>query len=249
ILTKDISHVTMAAGWSAVLGSSILCGVLSAKNISLPKVFAIVLGVPAIFASVQLLPLWSKLISNSVELAEIMTEDLSESLSAMGYSPETIKTISEGVKSFYAVFIRLTPSLTLLAVIFQFSIGFWLFVKWLNRVGKSRFPSFIDWKMPFAVTPLIIIGVLMRLFGNEWMTLVADNLIVILAVFYSIAGIALLEFLMKKFRFGLFSRILIYLLLLVTHFVGFIFLALAGFVDGFFDWRRKYPLPLDYKNV
>ena len=78
--------------------------------------------------------------------------------------------------------------------------------------------------------------------------LVADNLLLILAVFYSVTGIALMEFFMKKFYVSMLGRILIYILLFLSHVIGFALLAFLGFVDSFYDWRRKYPLPLDIKT-
>jgi hypothetical protein len=250
VFTRQIPAMSMAAGWLAILLTSVMCGVLSARRITLPKVFAAALGVLVMFVGIQLFPLWTKLFESAAELTNLVMSDLSDSLIAMGYSDSTIQNITEQFRVFYEALLRILPSLSLLAAMFQFSIGFWLFAHWLKRNSGNQysFPEFILWKAPFAMTALVLAGVLMRLFGNDIVTLIADNLITILAVVYSITGIALLEFFMKKFRFGVISRFLIYLLLLLTHVIGFAFLALAGFVDSFFEWRRKYPLPLDYKT-
>jgi hypothetical protein len=218
--------------------------------VPLPKVFGAAVCAVILFSAVQLYPLWSKLFESAADLAKMMMADLGEALTAVGYSESVAQNLTEQIGGFYEILLRIIPSLSLMAAMFQFALAFWLFVTWLIKRGGSTFgfPKFISWKIPFALTVILLAGILMRLLGNDFLTLVADNMILILAVVYSIAGIAMLEFFMKKFRFGGISRFLIYFLLLVTHIIGFAFLGLVGFVDSFFDWRRKYPLPLDYKT-
>lgn len=249
-LTKDVPAVTMGAGWMTVILSSLVCGVLASKKIALAKVFAFSLGVLAVFASIQLFPLWAKLFESAADLVNLMVDDISENLLAWGYSEAKIQSIGEQMRVISNGMLRILPAMSLMAAMFQFAIAFWFFARWLSSrgAGYANFPSFILWKIPFVLTPALLIAVSMRLLGNDLMVLIADNLILILAMVYSIAGIALLEFFMKKFRFGVISRIIIYFLFLVTHVVGFAFLAVAGFIDSFFDWRRKYPLPLDIKT-
>ena len=250
ILSKEVTVMTMASGWAAVLISSILCGVLVAKQIPLQRVYAIALLVLAAIVAVQLFPLWSKMISSATDVAEALMSDIGETLTLGGYTKEQIQSIAENFKSFYAGFVRVLPSFSIMAAMFQFSIGFWLFVRWLNRTRRQNivFPEFINWKMPFVLTPFLVAVIIMRLFGNDLIILIADNLLLILAVFYAITGIALIEFYMKRFRFAILSRVLVYLLFLLTHVVGFALLTLLGFIDSFFDWRRKYPLPLGNKT-
>ena len=250
ILTRDVTALPMASGWAAVLITSVLCGTLVLRQQSLPRVYTAALVMLTVFASVQLYPLWSQMFSSAPEVAGALISDLKDTLAIAGYTAEQIDNASSQFKSFYAVFVRILPSFTILAVALQFTIGFWLFVKWLNRSGSQYLLpiDLVKWQMPFALSPFLVTAILMRLFGNELLVLIADNMILILAVFYSIAGITVVEFFMKKFRFAFFSRFLIYLLFLLTHVVGLAFLALLGFADSFFDWRRKYPLPLDYKT-
>lgn len=250
VLTRDVTIASMAAGWAAVLLTSVLCGTLVSRQQSLPKVFALALIILTVFASVQLYPLWSQMLLSAPEMADALTSDIKDTLAVGGYTAEQIDNASRQFKSFYAAFARILPSFSIMAAMLQFTVGFWLFVKWLNRSGSQylRPVDFVKWQMPFAVSPLLVTAILLRLFGNELPVMIADNMMLILAVFYSVAGITLVEFFMKKLRFAFFSRFLVYLLFLLTHVVGLAFLALLGFADSFFDWRRKYPLPLDYKT-
>lgn len=250
VLSEEVGVLSMGAGWAAVLVSAVSCGVFAARQVRFPHVFAISLLLLTAFAALQLFPLWSKVIVQAHEVADALGTDLKETMAIGGYSQAEIQNISQEFSVLLAAFFRLVPAFSLMAAMFQFAMGFWLFVRWLNRSGNrhAAFPNFIHWKMPFMLTAFLILGILLRLLGNKTMVLIADNLLLILAVFYAIAGIALIEFFMKRFRFGLLSRFLIYLLFLLTHIVGFALLMLLGFTDSFFDWRRKYPLPLDIKT-
>ncbi len=240
----------MVSGWAALLIASFLCGNLVSRQFPLPKVYSAALVILSVFVSVQLFPFWSKLISSAPEISDALNSDLKETLVIAGYTADQIEFASIQFKTFYAAFVRILPAFSILAAIIQFTAGFWLFMKWLDRSGHQYLHpvGFVKWKMPFVLTPVLVAAILMRLFGNDLLIMVADNLIFILAVFYAIAGVTLVEFFMKKFRFAFFSRFLVFLLFILTHIVGFAFLAVLGFTDSFFEWRRKYPLPLDFKT-
>jgi uncharacterized protein YybS (DUF2232 family) len=86
------------------------------------------------------------------------------------------------------------------------------------------------------------------LVGGETIQLVADNVLAILAVYYSIAGLTLIEYYMNKLSLPPLLRISFYLMLFVTQFFSFlaaaalfVTLILLGFVDSFADWRSKEP--------
>lgn len=250
VMTREVSILPMVSGWAAVLITPFLCGVLVGRQLSLPKIFAAALVIMSVFVSLQLFPIWLQMISSAPEVGDALISDLKETLAVAGYTAEQIEFGSIQFRSFYDAFVKILPSFSILAAMIQFTVGFWLFAKWLNRSGSQYlYPlGLVKWKMPFALTPFLVAAILMRLLGNDLLVTIADNLILILAVFYSIAGITLVEFFIKKFRFAFFSRFLVYLLFLMTHVVGFAFLTLLGFADSFFNWRRKYPLPLDYKT-
>ena len=250
ILSQEVTATIMAAGWAALLISSIVCGVLAARKIPIERVYAASLLPLTALVSVQLFPLWSNMISSATDMAETLWSDFGDTQTLSGYSQVQISNFGEQFKAFYAALVRVLPSFSLLAVMFQFSIGFWLLIRWLNRTGRenSFIPDFLNWKMPFLWAPVLVGAIVMRLLGNDLIVLISDNLLLILAVIYSIAGIALIEFYMKRFRLAVLSRILVYLLFLLTHVAGLALLTLLGFIDSFYDWRRKYPLPLNNKT-
>jgi len=248
--SSEVSLLSILAGWGTILFSSGVGGFLASRNFPLARIYAVALLLIIVFSSLQMFPVWTKIISSASEISESLSLDLQESLQNAGYSQHQTELIAEQFKVFYAAFTRVLPAFSLMAIMFQFTIGLGMFLKWLRQSGQANLniPEFLKIKMPFALTPVLMLGVLLRLLGNNYMTIAADNILLVLAVFYSIAGISLFEFYMKKFRFSMLSRIFVYLLFVLTHVIGFALLTLVGFVDSFFDWRRKYPLPLDYKT-
>ena len=136
--------------------------------------------------------------------------------------------------------VRLAPASTIISGIVQLSLGL-LWLIW--RMGQAE-PArgevrrFTFWKVPFALTPVTGIAVLARLLGNEQIQLIADNALLVLAIFYSVCGLALMEFILHRFKVSLFVRILFYLLLFLTQVAGLLVMVLLGFVDSFLDWRK-----------
>ena len=243
LLSKtDMVWIAMA-GWSAVLAPSVLCGRLALYNYSIPRIFFTSVAALILFGSLQMIPMWQALTS-SEEIAQLILET-EPALSASGYTAENTGRI----KDFLSFFLRVLPALTVMSIIVQFALGFWLFARWqIIRGNKNlNLPPFSFWRIPFSITPLVLLGVLLRLFGNDSMTIIADNLLLILTLLYSLTGISLLGFLMQKSRFGIYLKLIIYLMIFLSHIYGMAILALLGFVDSFFDWRQKYPLPTGLK--
>jgi hypothetical protein len=244
ILSKSEMMWIAIAGWSAVIMPSMICGRLASQNYSIARVFSVSVIVLVVFGSVQMIPMW-QMMASSGEVAQLMMET-DPLLSAFGNSAE----YSEQIKSFLSFFLRVVPALSILSVILQFAIGFRLFAGRLSSFGsyyKLTLPPFVTWRIAFSFTPLLLLGVVFRLFGNETMMIIADNMLLILSVFYSFTALALFEFFMKRFHFSIYLKLLVYLLLILSHIIGFALLVLLGFVDSFFDWRRKYPLPSGFK--
>ena len=157
--------------------------------------------------------------------------------------------LAQSEKMFTAI-TRIVPALTVLGALTQFSIGFLIFSYLMARryPPKHLWIPFSNWRAPFALTPLLAVVILARLVGNETYQLIADNVLLILAVYYSIAGLALIEYYMNKLSLSPLLRISFYLMLFVTQFWSFlaaaalfVTLILLGFVDGVADWRNKEP--------
>ncbi len=243
LLTKSNLVWVAMAGWSAVLAPSVICGRLAQYNYTVSRIFTASVAALVLFGSLQLIPMWQAMAS-SEEIAQLIleTEPL---LSASAYSSEN----AEQVKKFLKFFLRVLPALTVISIVMQFALGFWLFARWQFIRGNKnlKLPHLASWRIPFSFTPLILLGVLLRLFGNDALAIIADNLLFVLTLIYSLTGLSFLVFLMHKGQLSVYLKLTVYLVIFLFHIYGLAFMALLGFVDSFFDWRQKNPLPIGFK--
>jgi MFS family permease len=227
-------------GWGMLLFAGVLTGRLSAGGHYQGRVYVIGAVTVAGFFALQSYPLWTEFLKSAPQLSEGFLKETERFLSASGYSPEAILESLDKSKKLFDAMIRLFPAFTLLAALLQYSVGYLAFNSWASRKGwpPLRMRSFIYWKMPFGMTPLLIVLLLMRFWGGESSRLIADNVLVILAVYYCVAGLALMEYYLRKLSLSLLMRVVFYILLFVTQLIGFLVAALLGFIDSFADWRK-----------
>ncbi len=62
------------------------------------------------------------------------------------------------------------------------------------------------------------------------------------SIFYCLTGLALMEFLLRRLQLSRLMKILFYLFLFISQFVGFFAAALLGLIDSFADWRKVKPV-------
>lgn len=228
----------LGLGILAVSGSAI--GKLS-RNYFRPS-FVYIFGavVVTVLFSVQTYPIWREFLEKSPQVIDSFLNEMKPFLSSLGYTDEMVRDSLEQARATMEVMVRLFPAATILGALAQFSVGFLLFMLWAHR--REGIPRFyipmIHWKMPFGFTPLLVIGILMRLLGEGTIRLVADNMLAILAVYYCVAGLAVIEYYLRKLKISKVMRVLFYVMLFFTQVLGFFLLALLGFIDSFADWRR-----------
>jgi uncharacterized protein YybS (DUF2232 family) len=206
----------------------------------------------ALFFTAQFIGLWGFLMNEARNALAQWLPQLESIYRTAGMSPEATQDSLAEFERAWGVLVRLIPALTILGVLAEFSLGFLLFAHVVDR----RFPwlefrrSFRSMRVPFALTPVVAVTIVVRMIGNDAMRLAADNILAILAVYYSVAGLALVEYYMKKFALSIWLRICFYVLLTLTPFMAprpltaaavFGTLMLLGFIDSFTDWRRERP--------
>jgi uncharacterized protein YybS (DUF2232 family) len=230
----------LICGWSMVFIAAAAVGRMAAEGRARLTVYltgaAIVTAVVlALYASK-----WVQIMNLAGAFGDLLIRDTVSNLQANGYTAEMVKTYSDAMKKLLDVLTRLVPASMLLGSIAQYSIGYlWFYGRTArSETEASPMESFVMWKMPFGVIPVVIIGVIVRLTGGETLKLCADNLLAVPAVFYCVTGLALIEFYMQRLGLPRFMRIMFYLLLFFTQIAGFIATVLLGFIDSFADWRR-----------
>ena len=111
-----------------------------------------------------------------------------------------------------------------------------------------RLEPFSRWKVPFSVTPVFLVAAVGRLAGGDIITLVADNVLLVLSIYYCVGGLALLEYGLKRFKMPMFVKIVFYIMLTLSGVLGYVAIVLVGFVDSFADWRKVNESPIELKT-
>ncbi len=241
VSSGGIAVQSMLLGCGMILVGSILCGRLTVRRWKPVRVYILGAVVVAAFFSAQYFSLWSELTAAAPEVLDTAMADLRQMLLSLGYSQEAAGSSLDQTRKLGEIFMRIMPALTVMGAVFQFSLGYLLFVRYADRQDPALACTvpFTRWRVPFAVTPVLVVTILARLVGNETARVAADNVLVGLSVFYCLAGLTLLEYYLCKLRFSAPVKILFYVLLFLTHLIGFFVTALLGFVDSFADWRNR----------
>jgi hypothetical protein len=148
---------------------------------------------------------------------------------------------------------RIMPAVIMLAAATQFTIGYMLFLAWIDRnhLAPRQMEPFHYWKMPFGVAAVVVSLAVARMLDYRSVSVIADNWLTILVVFYTVTGLSLLEFALRKMHLTVPRRAVFYVAMVLLPFfelwlVGTIWVSsaisllvvLAGFVDSFVDWRK-----------
>lgn len=250
-LASGLANVwPLLTGCSMILFGGVITGRMMADGKPVGRVYVLAGLAVAAFFTAQFSSLWGPMMEQMTEDLPAILAQMETLYGSLGVGVEAAQdALAQSEKMFTAV-TRVIPALTLLGALMQFSLGFLVFSYMMGRRYplKHLWIPFSSWRAPFAVTPILAVAILARLVGNETFQLVADNVLAILAVYYSIAGLALIEYYMNKLSLSPLLRISFYLMLFVTQFWSFlaaaalfVMLILLGFVDGFTDWRKKEP--------
>jgi hypothetical protein len=165
----------------------------------------------------------------------------------MGYHPDAVESYTAMLLGVSKAVARLVPAMTLMDLVVQFSIGFLWFL-WRGLAAErsaTLLRPMAQWKVPFALTPLVVAATLGRLLGNDTVILVADNVIMALSLFYCLGGLALITHVLNRLKMPLIVRILFYVMLTLTGLLGYLFTVLLGFLDSFADWRKISPRSIE----
>jgi len=242
MLSGSNNILELLLSWSSILFAGVITGKMNINSHKQLKVY-IYGGVAVIVFSLLLMyPIWSELITVAKENSQMMIEEFRKNLTTIGYSSEAISDNILVFQKMLAVFTRLLPSTMILGILLQFSVGYLLFLLMLDRKDPvyQRIIPFSYWKVPFSVTPIVIVSIIIRLIGGEQLKIIADNILTILSVYYCLTGLSVVEYYLKKLNISRFMKIMFYILLFFTQLVGYFVIVLLGFIDSFADWRKVH---------
>lgn len=240
---------SLVTAWSMILIAGTAVGRLSFSGRRQLHIYTIGLLIVAAFAIAQFWPLWNEMMSTASTLIEQLVQDAREKLMAREYGVDAVSKSLDSSERMLNVMVRLIPIFTILGSVLPFTVAYLIFsyrLKKMDSVPNAVAP-FVLWKMPFAVMPILIVTILMRLFGSEVMKLTADNMLAFLALFYSVTGLALIEYYLRKLNFSTFLKVMFYIVFFLSQLIGLFLAAFLGFVDSFLDWRKVQQLSLERK--
>ena len=234
----------VATGIATIVGGACVLGYLTGRGYRSRSIYIGGAIAVALLFTLQFGPIWGPLIDSAGTASTSALEELKRMMVTFGYSDQQITDNSLAMKRMFEFVIGLMPALTVLSSMLQFTLGFFLFAWWADRKRPELGLAvhFDRWRVPFKFTPLLILAIAAHALGNETLVLIGRNILAIMAVYYGVAGLSMVEYYLKKLQLSLGMKILFYLLLFFTQMVGFAMAAILGFLDSFFDWRTRTEL-------
>lgn len=193
---------------------------------------------------------WSEVMKIWRLFAADYVVELEKNMKLLGYHADVAAEYGREFTRLMNGVARVIPAVLVSYPLMQYSVGFlWLMHSGLSADAPAgRLAPFKTWKVPFGLAPVLILVILGRLFGGETITLVADNLLLLLSVTYCVGGLALIGHLLGRLRLPVFVKIMFYIMLTLTGVIGFLMTVLIGFVDSFADWRKAKAEPIELKK-
>lgn len=215
--------------WAGVVIPALLMGFLTGNGWSGGRAYG-----PAALAVVVIMTILFLVIRKDfLGLMELVKSDTIAYVKS--FSPEEAVKIAS-IERMVDLIGRLMPSFFIL-----YSLAL-VFIGWLATVGLRQmtgryvpsFGKFIYWKLPDYY--IFVLGgfILVRLVGNEWLRIVADNAVLILMTVVAVFGFSVIEYYFRKIKLNIFTKIIFYLFFPPA----LIFAVLLGIFDSYFDFRR-----------
>jgi len=188
-------------------------------------------------------PVWPILSEGILESMENMIENARPLWSGAGMSTIQVEDMISGTRKFARLAAQIVPAATIMAAVTQFSIAYLLFFvrEDVDPQQRQRVLVFTHWKIPYPVVVPLIISAGLRVLGGEASRVVADNIILVLSIYYCLAGLSLIEYGLRRFQIPPGIRIGLYVLLIISGFFGYGLTVLLGLIDSFTAWRTGSP--------
>ncbi len=247
VIIESSQMIYAFTGWGMLLSAGVISGLMTQRGYRPRMVYVVSVIALTIFVILNYFSIWQDLSKSSTESIQKLVAQAENQLAIVGESQERIRLATEMFQKLLVIIFRLIPAEIILTIAVQFSVGYLIFVRWIdrNRLATPQWEPYIYWQMPFWFIPVVMVFIVARLIGGEFIELAADNALVVMATFYTLTGLALLEYMLRKLRFSTLMKTLFYIMLfflpLVNPMSGIIMgvgISLLGFIDSFTDWRK-----------
>jgi uncharacterized protein YybS (DUF2232 family) len=237
----DQTHLVLFSAEFAVLG--LVLSELYRRNLSYGRTLLwgtlVMLGVGFGF-------LYSAGISQGLGPFEVIRGYLKEQVDAVmaiygsaADDPEKAAELQAYGRAILEVILRIYPSLMIIGT------GF---VVWLNvtvsrplfRFGRLKYPDFVPlhhWRVPEYLVWAVIVSGFALFLASGAVKSIAWNVLIVLMAVYLLQGVSILSFFFNKFRFPLWARVGVSLLIVLQQ-VFLAVLTLAGLFDQWVDFRK-----------
>ena len=231
----------LLTNWSLLLFAGVITGRLNIRAGSQLRIYVLGMAAVVVFGLLQMYPIWSDLIGLASENSQLMVNDVRENLIAMGYAADAVTDEVAFLQRMMDLVIHLIPASMILGILVQYSAGFLFFLYRVDtqQVARKRLVPYTLWKMPFTVTPVLILAILARVLGGSQLQMIADNCLAILSVYYCLTGLSVCEHYLRKLQLTRLMKFLFYVVLFFTQVIGYFVMVLVGFIDSFADWRKE----------
>lgn len=229
----------MTVIWSAMILTGWLVGRRARSEPSGLRLYLWGTAVILVGGLIVLAPQWPELMRVAALASQDMVAKIENVMVTGGYNVDAARIYGEQVQSGMNLAIRLMPAATIMNLVLQFSLGFLWFLG-RPRPGENTLSvrPFTAWKVPFALMPVLLAVVPARLFGGPTLALAADNILLVLSIYYCVGGLALMEHFLHRLKMATGMKILFYIMMVITGLLGYLITVVIGFLDSFADWRR-----------
>lgn len=181
----------------------------------------------------------SKLNIHTVAVTEI-NQSISQALAiyeTAGVKGEELEALRKSMLAAAALISRIYPSLMTVMLMIMAGFNLALIRHFAGKIGYPiKFENFNDFKMPEQIIWLLIAAGFALLPADPVISTPALNLIVVLAVFYFLQGLAVLFTIIARSAYPGFIRIALYVMLLLQPYLAAL-VALVGIFDLWGDFR------------
>ncbi len=226
--------------WLMTLVPPVIMGIMVNHGFRAWKAFGIAFLLMSLFVLMYYVEIGPDLIGGADHLRASIEKTVTGPMAASGYNAETINTLVDQLYIFLKLVIGLMPSLLILAYAGQLLAAF-LLTEWYYIRRDSYFPGFgpfIYWKIPEKLLYLLGALILVRLIADGGIRMAADNVLFIMLICYAVAGLAVMEHLLKRLRLPMLVRVVFYIGLAFMHIIGLLATSLTGLFDSYFDFRK-----------
>jgi hypothetical protein len=183
---------------------------------------------------------------NFSQISSSMKNEFNQTVNKFAQNLSEVKSgveltqFKEEISHYGEILLKVLPGLQLISLLFDVFLAYLI----LRLLGAKKgweiekVKPFYLWRFWEWLALILGVGLVLNLMGEKISVLIGLNLIVLSSFWYIIQGLATIEFFFKKAHMAVFLKVVFYLTLALTGFISLGLLAIFGFLDSWFDFRK-----------